>query len=696
MAKNARRLAAIVAVDIVGYSALTERSAEAAAAAVAQVRAAIERSAARFEGRLFNTAGDGFMLEFARGRDALAFGIDLLRRLEEGPAVRVGADLGEVLGAADGDVLGHSVNVAARLMALAEPRGLMASDVLKAQLSGRLARLFLHQGPVQLDKMRTTVQVYALAGKVGPVGRLRLAVRRPWRAALGAGLAALIGGAAWYAAQERDADPMIAVLPFDAAGGDRQQRMAEGVADDIIMTLTRVEGVGVAARASSFPLADLAPDAVAARLGVRYVLDGLVRHEDGVWRIDAHFIDARRNRTLWAERFQSPDGDVSALQQQIAASVVAAVTGVAAPEAPPAPPISEPIYRLYLEGRRARLTRQPAQVAFAIGALEQVAAQAPDFARGWSELAGAQLIRASQWANAETPDPAAAARLRAAARRSAETALALDPNDGYALAVLAGLEPPGRWRETRALLDRAAAAAPGDANVLRARGNLLSDMGYFNAALADLERARALDPLDPQIALIWTLEALGGHGRARDALARAANDWPQETWNTRLLFALFDRDFAAASALLASPDRPDLSEDALARWRLSVAALQRPRSERGDAVAAWRSFAAASPNRAEDSVLMLSLLGAHDAAFAVGEAAAALTPAIAGAEARLVFRADMVAAPAAAGLMRDPRFADLMTASGLAAYWRSAGHWPDLCRVAEAACARMGAGAAMR
>lgn len=688
-AERARKLAAIVSIDIAGFSAMSERDSAAAAAIVRETAEVIDRTARYYRGRVFNTAGDGFMAEFSTARDAMACAIVILRRLRDTTAVRIGAHIGEVTVLDNNDLLGHGVNVAARLRALAMPRGLVVSDAMVSPLSSRMKRLFVGKGPVLLEKMNASVPVYALAGNLGPVGRLRLMVRRPWRAAMAAGALAVVALGGWAIMSREPADPLIAVMPFDAPDGEKAERIAVGLADEIIMDLAQTPDVRVAARASSFGVeADTNADA-ARKLGARYIVDGVVRMDGEKLRVDAHLVDTRRRDVVWAKRFERDVAATFALQSEIAGEVVTGATGrVRQTSARAAADVAPDVLDLYLQGRTLRLTRGPEEVEQAIGLLQQAVARAPTFAKAWSELAGAQLIRADQIRLDETPDHRAAVGLARAARASAERALELEPRDAYALAVMAGLQTPGDWRAQRRLLDRAVEIAPGDAIVLRARARVLSDMGYLALARADLERARALDPLDPQILLIWTMEAQGDGARARGLLARSAEAAPNTTWNTRLLFHIFDKRYADALALLEENARPSsVAEAAATRYRALINALRG--SSSADAVTLWRDLARGRPARAEDTIFALALMGRNNLAFTVADEAHAFTPA--GMDAKLspdaayegplaLFRADLAAAPVLAPLRRDRRYLEMMKSSGLYAAWRDSGAWPDFCK----------------
>jgi TolB-like protein/Tfp pilus assembly protein PilF len=593
--------------------------------------------------------------------------------------------------AENGDLLGHGVNVAARLRALAAPRGMIASEAMVSPLSGRLKRLFVGKGPVVVDKTNASVPIYALAGRLGPLGRLRLMVRRPWRVALAAGAFAAVAGVTAFAMTREPPTPLIAVMPFEARDGAKSERIAIGLADEIIMDLAQARDLRVAARASTMKLSTETDEDVARKLGARYLVDGVVHMAGEKLRVDAHLVDTRRRQFVWAKRFERDVNAAFALQEDIADEIVSGATGRVRDAGATRPSATVPadILDLYLDARAARLTRDPDNVVRAIGMLQQAVATKPDFARAWSELAGAQLIRADQVRLAETPDYAAAAALARAARAAAERALELEPRDAYALAVLAGLQTPGDWRAQRRLLDRAVEIAPGDAVVLRARARLLSDMGYLAAARADLERARALDPLDPQLLLVWTMEAHGDAARARALLARAADIAPNTSWNTRLLFHIFDRRYREADALLAAGARPTSVDDAAARRYGALIARLRGRASDEDPGGAWIALARAQPARAEDAIFALALIGRIDDAFAIAAGVRRYTPS--GAETALsadaayeapiaLFRADLAAAPALSRLRRDPRYLNLMKSSRLYEAWRDSGDWPDFCR----------------
>ena len=160
-APQQRRLAAIVSIDIAGYSALVERDAPRALSHVTRLRERAENVATRHDGRIFNTAGDSVMLEFASASDALAAAIALWEAEQEA-VLRFGVHVGEVMSAPNGDLLGHGVNVAARLQTEATPGGLLASQIVHDTAEPHLARRLTARGRIRLAKMRETIGVFAL------------------------------------------------------------------------------------------------------------------------------------------------------------------------------------------------------------------------------------------------------------------------------------------------------------------------------------------------------------------------------------------------------------------------------------------------------------------------------------------------------------------------------------------------------
>jgi class 3 adenylate cyclase len=225
MAENTqpRKLTTIVALDVAGYSARTEADEAGTTAEVAKLRSVIERIAGVRGGRVFNTAGDGFMLEFGSSAAAVEAAFALAEECE--PKLRVGVHLGDVVVQPNGDLLGHGVNVAARLMARSEPGSALVSADVHRTIRGPLAERLISQGTLQLDKMTEKIEAFALA----------------------------TSGTAEVASPSKSREPLVAVLPFDNLSDDREmQFFSDGVSEEIIQRLSRGAGMKVIGRTSSF------------------------------------------------------------------------------------------------------------------------------------------------------------------------------------------------------------------------------------------------------------------------------------------------------------------------------------------------------------------------------------------------------------------------------------------------------------
>ncbi|MBS0385738.1 MAG: adenylate/guanylate cyclase domain-containing protein, partial [Proteobacteria bacterium] len=287
-----RKLATILAIDMAGYSAQSERNQERAIAYVAALRERAAALAAADGGHIFNTAGDGLMLEFpiASGavRTAVALAREAVANPEKLPRLRAGIHLGEVI-IDRRDRLGHGVNVAARLMQMAPPNGVVISDAVKSQLRGETDAAFSPCGRIRLKKMRE--RIFAFEHIPGAS-----VVRRQWRRwrlpMASAGAAATLIALTLIAASVLTAPteiPFVAVLPFDNLSGDPNLGyFSDGVSAEIQATLAQYqEGLRVAGLATSFQFHGQQKDAAHVRqtMGASHVVDGSVRREGDQIRI---------------------------------------------------------------------------------------------------------------------------------------------------------------------------------------------------------------------------------------------------------------------------------------------------------------------------------------------------------------------------------------------------------------------------
>jgi adenylate cyclase len=304
-----RRLAAILAADVVGYSGLMERAEEATYAEFERLmRELIEPSLSRHEGRLIKTTGDGALAEFASPLAAVRCAVEIQNHLASGSSplrLRVGLNLGDVIIGQDGDLYGDGINIAVRLEGIADPGGILISEKVYSEVEGKLDVGFEDRGEQQLKNISRPVRVYA--------------VRAGAHSALSDRLSA---------APPLPDKPSIAVLPFENMSGDPEQEyFADGMVDEIITALSRFKWLFVIARNSSFAFKGKAVDIreVGRRLGVRYVLEGAVRKVAGKVRITGQLIDAVTGTHLWADRFERDLTDIFALQDEVTLAVVSAI-----------------------------------------------------------------------------------------------------------------------------------------------------------------------------------------------------------------------------------------------------------------------------------------------------------------------------------------------------------------------------------
>ena len=304
-----RRLAAILAADVVGYSALMERAEEATYAEFERLkRELIEPSLSRHDGRLIKTTGDGALAEFASPLAATRCAVEIQDHLASGSSplrLRVGLNLGDVIVGQDGDLYGDGINIAVRLEGIADPGGILMSEKVFGEVEGKLDVGFEDRGEQQLKNITKPVRAYA--------------VRAGEHSVLTEGLSA---------APRLPDKPSIAVLPFENMSGDSEQEyFADGMVEEIITALSRFKWLFVIARNSSFTFKGRAVDIkeVGRKLGVRYVLEGSVRKAAGKVRITGQLIDAITGAHIWADRFERDLTDVFALQDEVTVAVVSAI-----------------------------------------------------------------------------------------------------------------------------------------------------------------------------------------------------------------------------------------------------------------------------------------------------------------------------------------------------------------------------------
>jgi class 3 adenylate cyclase/TolB-like protein len=360
-----RRLAAILAADVVGYSRLIERDEAGTLERLkAHRKSFIEPLIAEHRGRIVKLMGDGALCEFGSVVDAVHCAVLVQQGMAEREAdtpedqrirFRIGINLGDVI-LEDGDLYGDGVNIAARLEGLAEPGGVLISATAYDQVEGKLPLALAFAGEQRVKNIERSVRTYRidLAGspKARPLAATRFRHRPPLAIATAAAvlLAALgAGGAWWYwgrsvpppapeAAQPLEPLPAgkvsLAVLPLGSPGGDaRQERLADGIAEDLIGEFGRYRNIAVIAKSSSFTYKGKPVDArqVGRELGVRYVLEGDLETDPERVRVAVQLIDAGTGAQVWSERWDRPLGEVFAVRDELVQQIAGTLLGYGGP-----------------------------------------------------------------------------------------------------------------------------------------------------------------------------------------------------------------------------------------------------------------------------------------------------------------------------------------------------------------------------
>jgi TolB-like protein/class 3 adenylate cyclase len=516
-----RRLAAILAADVAGYSRLMGEDEEGTLAALRAVRREpVDPKIAEHRGRLVKTTGDGLLAEFASVVDAVRCAVEVQREMAErnvGVPVhrriefRMGINVGDII-IEDGDIFGDGVNIAARLEAQAEPGGICLSAAAYEQVRDRLDLAFDDLGEQQVKNITRPVRVYRIPitltlptpePVLGPRSARTRGARAPSLSriareggprrvsdAVGEGKPAL-------ALPDK---PSLAVLPFQNLTGDAEQEyFVDGMVEEITTAIARLPWLFVIARNSAFTYKGRAVDVkqVAQELGVRYVLEGSVRKAGNRVRITGQLIDTTTGAHIWADRFDGALDDIFELQDQVASSVAGAIEPKLRlseiERASRKPTANLTAYDLYLRALAQvhRYTEEGfaeavvlARRALAIDPFYAPAAALAGFCRG--------LQRVQGWGALSAADVAEACRLARQAieaeRDDAETIW----QAAYTLFLLAG-----EAAMAAAALDRALALNPNAAHAWMMRGNIHATRNEPEAAIDATERARRLSPFDP-------------------------------------------------------------------------------------------------------------------------------------------------------------------------------------------------------
>jgi len=484
-----RRLAAILAADVVGYSRLMEQDEAGTLTALKQRRREIlQPLVAEHHGRIVKVMGDGVLIEFASAVNAVACAIELQKRMAAANdglpdarhiLLRIGINLGDVI-IEGGDLYGEGVNVAARLQELAEPGGICVTGKVHDEVRRKLDLAFEDAGEQTLKNIAEPLHVYRIAGERGS----EPAIRHP----------------------PLPDKPSIAVLPFTNMSGDpEQQYFSDGITNDLITDLSRFGGLFVIASNSAFAYRGKAVDVrqVSRELGVRYVVQGSVQRGSGRVRINAQLIDAATSAHLWAKRYDREVASLFAIQDELVEAIVTELALkldlVERDRAKRKTPESLSAYDLWLRSRDHLQARKKEDNATARGLLEKAVALDPNGPRYHADLAMAHVYE-SRWGWSDSQH-----RSLQIAEELAHKGIALDDADYWTHWVLADvLRAKSDFGGAQAAYERAYALNPNAADLLADFGSFHIYLGRPDESIRRIENAMRLNPFYPD----WYLRLL--------------------------------------------------------------------------------------------------------------------------------------------------------------------------------------------
>jgi adenylate cyclase len=483
--ETVRKLAAIFAADVAGYSRLMGQDEIGTLRRLTACRAILDERIAAYRGRVFGSAGDSVVADFASAVDAVQCAVAVQDSIAKGSAARpVGEQMRLRIGVHVGDIIvqgenlfGDGVNIAARLEALAEPGGICISGTVRDYIGTKLPVAFTDLGEQQVKNIAQPIRAYRISGSSAT------AVPSP--------------------SLPLPDKPSIAVLPFTNMSGDPEQEFfADGIAEDLITALSRYPELFVIARNSCFTYKGRAVDMkqVGRELGVRYVLEGSVRKAGDRIRVTAQLVEAETGKHVWAERYDRDLIDIFALQDEITEAVTIAVAPAIADaerrRAVRKPPASLDAWGAYQSGLWHLSKAGVDDTALAQKFFQQAINLDPNFAGGYTGLAFAQRHAAARF------QQSGLAEAQSSAEALARRAVALDGNDAEARTCLGHLlMGRGDYEGALAEIERALEMCPNLASAHGVLGATLMFSGHPKNGRVALEKCIRLDPRNPHLTI---------------------------------------------------------------------------------------------------------------------------------------------------------------------------------------------------
>ncbi len=587
-----RRLAAVLAADVVGYSKMMESDEEAALATLSARREIADAAIEQRGGRIFGSAGDSVIAEFKSSVEAVRCAVEIQNRMRAANVglsepdrmiFRVGVNFGDVM-LEDGNVFGDGVNVAARLESLAPAGGVCISSQVQEQISGKLDTAFSRAGRHKLKNIAKPVEVWCWPPE--NAGKLRRSAsgwqKMPALGALAAVIAAAVAYTFLYPREEISAPtgPRIAVIPFKELGaGQTDGFFSDGLTKDINALLSKFTNLFVIAPSSVTGFRDGAEcEDVRSELQADYMLEGTVRRSSDNLRVTTTFTDVKTCRQLDApgpfDRNLSVD-DILDIQLEIAKKVVAAVGSADAPlfnaqvqnAIRGKAPGSLQAYECVLLSYWFYETFAPDRHRKARACLERAMISDPDYSLGWSRLAFS-FIESKKYA-IDTP-----ADWASLSREAANRAINIDPDNPdayYAFAILSQMTGENST-VFRNFAEKAIALNPNDAFVLADLGTWMAYSGSWEKGKGWVTRAKLLNPKHQSwLDYIWHLQHYlkGEYQEARDVALKInlPNNYMVQASLTAAYAMNGEQEKAAAALANLLKIRPDYPDDPRAPFR---------------------------------------------------------------------------------------------------------------------------------
>ena len=557
-----RRLAAILAADVAGYSRLMTENEDATVAALDAARSVFKARVEGNQGRIIDMAGDSVLAVFETAAGAVSAALAIQKEVESSEDMkpedrrmrfRIGVHLGDVIEKVDGTIYGDGVNVAARLQALAEPGGVTVSGTVQETVRDRISASFEDQGEHEVKNVARSVHVYRVDfsahGVTAAPGTAKKVVqperRRPWLIASAAALLLAVAIGAWIAAADsaRDARDLlaallgkkssqassaratIAVMPFANLSGDaKRDYFSDGISEDIIGALGRFSGLMVISQNAvrAYKGKPTTPQTLKAELGAHYIVQGSIREAGGRLRAAVELSDAEKGTQLWSERYEGAGAEVFEIQDQIVKNIVGALavklTNLEQQRAFSKPTDSLEAYDLVLRARALLLSSERTSNREARNLLAHALKLAPNYAEAYVALGEAEVQRGILgWVEDVEESIKKSEAL-------VKKALAIDDRGAHARAhgLLGRIYTLlGKYHQALTEANRALELNGSDSAAYASRGSVLLWLGRIDESIASIETSQRFDP---QLRAGDVLDLAFGYymaGRYRDAVAVA-------------------------------------------------------------------------------------------------------------------------------------------------------------------------------